>query len=202
MGFMTVPASRDDEDLIKRIAGGDRQAFSALFERRMNEVFRFSYSLLLDHQLAEDVTQEAFIRLWHNAGNWRPEASVKTWLLTIARNLCLDIFRKRKNDLKKHRDLYKDHLLQDKPRAGAAERLMDREKYEKLMKNALFLLPERQREAITLVYYLEVQNSEAARIMGLRTSAFDSLLARARRTLRERLEGEGNELKGYFYGTE
>lgn len=186
-------------NLIERVACGDQVAFQALFRGLGHDVFRLNYSLLLDHQMAEDAMQEAFVKLWQNAKKWRPEASVKTWLLTIARNHCLDVLRKKKSNLKKEHGLYQDQLaLGAAVKKENAGRVLDEEKHRKTIQNALFLLPERQREAVTLVYYSEVRNSEAARIMGLQTAAFDSLLARARRSLRDRLGDEGNLLEGYF----
>lgn len=185
----------DDPDLIARIAEGDEGAFSCLFGRLMPDVFKLSYALLLDRASAEDAVQEAFTRLWKHAENWRPEASVKTWLLTIARNVCLDIIRKRRNDTKKHYELYKDHLASPDNPLENGERPLIRKETERLVRTALFLLPERQREAVTLVYYSGIQNIEAARIMGLNVRAFDSLLARARRSLRDQLGKEENTVK-------
>lgn len=199
---MTVSDNRDDYALVQRIARGDESAFQELFDRVMGDVFRLSYALLLDYQAAEDATQDAFIRLWQNAEKWQPEASIKTWLLTVARNICLDTIRKKKNDLKKHQGLYVDSLSAEQHiKTDAIENKIDRKQHEEMLKNALFTLPERQREAVTLVYYMEVNNSEAARIMGLKVRAFDSLLARARRSLRSALGDEEDVLKGYnIYG--
>lgn len=202
--YMTVSKDRDDNYLVERIAIGDQEAFNQLFGRLSRDVFKLSYSLLLDHQMAEDATQEIFVKIWKNAAHWQPEAMVKTWILKITRNHCLDILRKQKNDQKKYHELYKEHLTTYKDvTLDNAESKFDKKRYEKIIKNALFLLPERQREAVTLVYYMDVHNSEAALIMGIKNCAFDSLLARARRNLRDWLDGEENELKGlYSYGTE
>ncbi len=193
----------NDNELVQRIAGGDAMAFQVLFERLSGGVYKLCYSLLLDQQMAEDATQETFVKLWKHAAEWKPDAIVKTWLLRVARNHCLDALRKKKNDFKKSHELYKDHLTssQNRPK-NAVETSIDHKKHANIIKNALFALPERQREAITLVYYNEVRNLEAADIMGLQPSAFDSLLARARRTLRDTLGEEQDDLKGYFYGSE
>ena len=200
---MTVSDNRDDRYLVEQIARGNQNAFQELFDKRAGDVFKLSYSLLLDHQTAEDATQDTFVKLWQKAADWKPDASAKTWLLTITRNHCLDILRKRKNDRKKHQELYKEHITTlHNVKTNHAERKIDEKNAKKIIKNTLFELPERQREAVTLVYYMDVHNYEAARIMGLKVRAFDSLLARARRTLREKLVDEQDDLKGYFYGTE
>lgn len=201
--FKSRPENRDDFFLMEKVAQGDQNAFKDLFDCRVGDVFKLCYSLLLDHQMAEDATQEAFVKLWKHAAEWRPEASVKTWLLAIARNRCLDVLRKKKNDLKKHYDLYKDRLIEHENHlSSTVDKGLDTGKYKETIQNALFLLPERQREAVTLVYYSELHNSEAAELMGLRPAAFDSLLARARRNLRDKLVSRQELLKGYeLYGT-
>lgn len=205
-GAFGMAGAADDQEesvVMDRIACGDQGAFQDVFDRLSGDVFKLSYSLLLDRAAAEDAAQESFVRLWQRAVDWRPEASIKTWLLTIARNVCLDLIRKRKNDLKKYQELYKE-ALSSAPEGDAApaENRIDRKKCGKLLKNALFTLPERQREAITLVYYMEVHNADAAHIMGMKAAAFDSLLARARKNLREMLDGQKFELEGCFYGME
>lgn len=190
---------QSDQDLVQDIACGDHEAFGVLFDRLSPAIFKHCYALLLDQQKAEDAAQEVFIKLWNKAGSWKPDASVKTWLMKVARNHCLDVLRKKKNDLKKHEEFYKDHLITAAEKQEIKpDQALDHEQYEKIIKNALFSLPERQREAMTLVYYSEVPNAQAAQIMGLRTSAFDSLLARARRNLRSQLEDKQNALKGCY----
>lgn len=192
---MKLSETADDYELIRRIAARDEQAFEILFGRLMPSVFKLSYAMLLNRQLAEDAAQESFIRLWNHAEGWRPEASVKTWLMAITRNVCLDMIRKKRNDIKKYQDLYREHLSSPQATIEGGEQALLRKDREQHMKTALFLLPERQREAVTLVYYVGIQNIEAARIMGLNVRAFDSLLARARRSLRDNLSEEG-EKKG------
>lgn len=195
---MAAMEEYDDNYLIVLIGSGDEAAFQIFFDRRMGDVFKLSYSLLLDKQMAEDATQEVFVKIWQKAVHWKADAAVKTWLLTIARNHCLDVLRKKRNDLKKHHSFFTDMISLDKDvKANSSESKIDQEKHKGNIKNALFELPERQREAITLVYYNEVRNLEAAGIMGLQVAAFDSLLARARRNLRKQLEGEEDLLRGY-----
>ena len=195
---MTFPDDCPNEELVRFIAAGDQQAFEELFDRLSGDVFKLCYSLLLNRQAAEDATQDTFIKLWRNAENWKPDATAKTWIMTIARNRCFDILRKRKNDLKKHQDYFADHLssVSSQKQENALDSQIDHRKHRETIKNILFTLPERQREAITLVYYTEVHNHEAARIMEMQASAFDSLLARARRNLRDKLGHKGETLKG------
>lgn len=201
---MVISLNREQEDeLCRRLSMGDREAFRQLFDNLNRDVFRLSYSMVYDRQTAEDVSQEAFIRLWRHAPSWKNEknVNVKTWLLTVARNLCIDAIRKRKNDNRKNENIH-ENTIPFLDVSGIIEEGLDREKHERILNHALFSLPERQREAVVLVYYTEVGNAEAARIMGINSSAFDSLLARARRNLREELRHDQEDLKSsYINGT-
>lgn len=187
--------SHDDYVLVRLIAEGNTQAFEELFDREMMSVYKLAYVHVNDEALAEDITQETFTKLWINAAKWKPEAQIKTWLLRVARNLSIDYLRKKKNDLKKGEAFYLDQLSAVKTRQE--EKLskdLEDGRLGKTINSAIFSLPERQREALTLVYYMECTGAEAAGIMGLTVPALESLLARARRTLRKRLTGQRTEL--------
>lgn len=194
---------KSDDELVYLIAVGNQVAFQCLFSRYMMDVYKLCYSLLMDQTFAEDATQETFVKLWRHAPSWQPDAPIKTWLMRVARNHCMDIFRKKKSDSKKIEAFHMDQKANDKSSVSYQnEQALDEEKFSKTIQKALFLLPERQREAVTLVYYTELPNIEAAEIMGMKAVAFDSLLARARRNLRESLSDQAN-LKGYLgYDTE
>lgn len=79
--------SDPDRDLMHRIAGGDREAFARLYDIHGASVMGFLFRLCADRQLAEDLTQETFLRAWRAAPRWRPLARVSTWLYLIARRL-------------------------------------------------------------------------------------------------------------------
>ncbi len=184
-------STKTDEQLMSLIGQGEHSAFDILFARMSPFVFRACVAILRDQQEAEDAMQDSFVKLWNNAGKWNGDASPKTWLLTIARNRCLDVIRKHKNDSKKQQDYYEDHLTQPYYESHAGEAKLEQHDKKKMFQQALFILPERQREAITHVYFNELRNSEAADLMGLNAGAFDSLLARARRGVAKFIE-EGN----------
>lgn len=187
--------SRDDIELVRLIAQGDRHAFEFLYDREVSSVQKMAYVHLHDHALAEDIVQETFIRLWKNAYKWRPEAKIKTWLLTVARNRCIDYLRKRKSDQKKSEGLLRDEILNMySVEKDSLDKGLGQQDLGKLVYSAIFLLPERQKEAISLVYYMECSGVEAADVMGLTVSALESLLARARRNLREGLTERRTEL--------
>jgi len=170
----------EDYLLMCRIVLKDEDAYQALVDKYMLDVFRFSFSLVGQKELAEDITQDVFTKLWQKAQMWQPTASVKTWLLTIARNRAIDLLRRQKPTME---------LLEDSPCIYAKDAdqdvVLQNHMVEEEIKKSLFLLPERQKTALTLVYYLECSYKEAAEIMEISLNAFESLIARAKRNLRD-----------------
>lgn len=166
------------------IAAGDRHAYAVILDRYMNTVFLFVFGIVKDYGLAEDLTQETFVRLWRNAGSWVPKGRVKSWLLRIGHNLSIDALRKRKN----HVDIEVAEPLLPVLPAGQEARVQADEVSLKI-KEALFQLPERQRMALMLVYYSDCSGAEAADTLGITPHAFESLLSRGRKSLRGLLEG-------------
>lgn len=194
-----------DHELLRRMSEGDQHAFESLFDRYMNAVFKFCYSILLDHQGAEDATQDVFVKVWHKGELWQPgDASFKTWVLTLARHHCFDILRKLKSDNKKHLGFFQSlfSFNTSHQEMSSVEYHLDKVQYSDQLKDIIFMLPERQREAITLVYYMDIQNVEAAAIMNLKPAAFDSLLARARRELKKKVANAKElQARGLNYDT-
>jgi RNA polymerase sigma-70 factor (ECF subfamily) len=187
-----------DQQLFVRIVKGEEAAFHELYDGLATYVLKLCYSLLQNQQLAEEAVQDIFLKVWRKASDWRPDASAKTWILKIARNHCLDIIRKNKSEkMKLEKMAIYSAADQDNSFFNNAETKIDEAKYQEKIKIMLFSIPERQREAITYVYYMGIQNHEAAKIMGVEQIAFDSLLARARRNMRKALQNGQEILKGY-----
>ena len=181
----------DDAACMAAIVAGSASAFKAVMDAHMTSVFRYAYSVLGDAALAEDVTQETFSRLWSQAARWMPKGRVKSWLLKIAHNLCIDEIRRTRS----HIDIDAvEPVLPDTAR-GPREN-MAREQTADIVRQALFALPERQRAALVLVHYHDRTNIEAADIMGVSVDALESLLARGRRTMKDVLAGQKVNLLG------
>ncbi|KAB0679720.1 RNA polymerase sigma factor [Aureimonas leprariae] len=176
-----------DEALLARIAGGEAAAERAIVARKLPRILGLAVRMLGDREEAEDVSQEAFVRIWRQAPRWRSgEARFDTWLHTVVLNLCRDRLR-RKREL----TVAEPPEMAD-PTPGAEQHLV-RQAERQAVAAALAALPERQREAIVLQYYQELSNGEAAAVLGISVEALESLLSRARRTLRDRLANEMNE---------
>ncbi len=176
-------AAISELDQITRAAAGDRAAQSALVNRHMPVIFRVSYRMLGDRHEAEDVTQETFLRAWKVLKDWEPKAKFSTWACTVALNLCRDRLRKKKPVLMETLPERVDSALRpDEELASAQARARIEEK--------IAALPERQRVALNLCALEGISNIEAARTMEISVHALESLLARARRTLRQTLAQE------------
>lgn len=169
-----------ESDQIARAAGGDRAAQAALVNRNMPIVYRVAYRMLQDQAEAEDVTQETFLRAWKHLPDWQPKAKFSTWACTVALNLCRDRLRKKKPVLMDELPERVDTALRPE------EALASQQGVDSIAKQ-IAALPERQREALTLCALEGMSNIEAAAAMDVGVRALESLLARARRTLRASL---------------
>lgn len=168
-----------DEALLTLFADGDRQAARALTLRFTPVVMAHAYRLLGDRAEAEDVTQEAMLRLWRIAPDWRPgEARVRTWLYRVVANLATDRLRRRRRS-GPSLDAVAEPV---DPASGPAERLQDAARTGALQE-ALDRLPERQRQAVVLRHIEGLANPEIAAIMETGTEAVESLIARGKRAL-------------------
>ena len=166
-----------DEDLLARYAAGDQSAARALTLRHAPRVLSLAQRMLNDRAEAEDVTQEAMLRLWKIAPDWESgRAKVSPWLYRIASNLCIDRIRA-------HKPIYDAEppdMADESP--GTVERLVLDDR-ARALHTALATLPDRQRLAMTLKFIEERPNPEIASIMDLSVDAVESLIARGKRAL-------------------
>jgi len=183
-----------DDTLLVLYANGDAEAARTLTLRLAPRALGYSGRILGDRAEAEDVVQEAMLRLWRMAPDWRPgEAQVSTWLYRVVSNLCLD--RKR---AQKRRPAV---TLDDAPdlAAGgpdAVTRMMQDQRMAAL-NDALATLPERQRQAVVLRHIEGLANPEIALVLDIGVEAVESLTARGKRTLTAALSGKRATL-GYL----
>lgn len=180
-------AENSDDGLLAQIAEGDRRAFAQLMDRHIDRAHGLAKRVLGNKSDAEDVVQDAFMKVWQKAGQWQPgRAQFSTWLYRVVVNRCLDLKRKPVNTAL-------DNIAeQSDDRPDAYEDIAARERQAKITK-AVADLPERQRTAIALSYTAGMSNAQAAETMEISVKAFESLLVRAKRELRGRLSGDGEE---------
>jgi RNA polymerase sigma-70 factor (ECF subfamily) len=167
--------------LLKKAGDGDQAAFLELYDRYREPIFRFSYRLLGSVEIAEDVTHDCFLSLIRKPENYRPKrASLKTYLYAAARNLALKHFRDQ------GRETGMDEVSEEPREAssrGPLRRLLD-EELATLVREAIFSLPQLQREALILFEYEGLSLSEVAEIAGTDVGAVKARLYRAREGLR------------------
>ena len=182
-----------DNVLLASFANGDRKAAQQLTERLMPKIHAHAYYRLGNIADAEDVTQEAFLRLWQFAPRWEQgNAHVSTWLYRVVSNLCKDRYRRPKlEDL----DVAKEPTDETQ---SPADKINDHYR-QKALYDAMSLLPENQRLAVQFRHIDELTNPEIAEIMGLSVEAVESLTARGKRKLIEVLASYKTEL-GYTHG--
>jgi RNA polymerase sigma-70 factor (ECF subfamily) len=169
-----------DEALMARVARGDERAFQLLARRHLPAMLGLARRILRNGADAEDVAQEALMRVWTYAPRWRPLALFRTWLTRVVVNLCLD--RKRRAPWV---ELDAAGEIVD-PAPGATEKAETDER-ERMVASAVDKLPARQRSAIMLTYSEGMSNAEVADILDTSVSAVETLLVRGKHNLRRTL---------------
>ena len=185
-------SQRSDEDLMVAAGRGDRQAFTALVGRHHRAVIHFVYRFLgdVDRATAEDLAQDVFLKAWKSAGGYRPRAKVLTWFLQITRNTSLNY--RRSHRLRRRLPLDESDGHTDAAAESADAGLASGERARRV-RAAITDLPHKQRAAIILRHYHELAYSDIAEILGVSVSAVESLLFRARESLRSILTPRENE---------
>lgn len=176
-----------DVELLARVGDNEPAAIEEMVKRKLPRLLALASRLLGDAEEAKDVAQESFLRIWKHAAEWRSgQARFDTWLHRVALNLCHDRLRRRKvQPLADGEDA--GEPIDPAPRPD--EQLEAAAQSEQVA-HALAALPDRQREAIVLQYYQGLSNIEAAALMDISVEALESLLSRARRTLRNHLAAD------------
>ena len=170
-----------DEELMTKIRAGDNSAYEAIVRRHLKPVSHYAWRMLGNQRDVEDIAQDTFLKVWINAASWQPaKAKFSTWVHRIAHNLCIDHMRKRREQATDEEAVQKagplDEIAADDDAA--------------LLRAALGQLPQSQHSAILLCHYLGFSNKEAAAILDVSVPALESLLARAKHSLRKSLPAE------------
>jgi RNA polymerase sigma factor (sigma-70 family) len=181
----TAVKIESDDALMARVAARDGDALRLLAERHAQIGWRIAYRMLADASEAEDVAQEAMLRLWQHADRWQAGGpGVAAWLTRVATNACLDRIRRR-------RFVGEDAVPERADESPLADAQIEEDDVRNAVTACIEALPDRQRAAVVLTYYEEQQNRAAADILAMQLKAFESLLFRARASLRECVEKKG-----------
>lgn len=185
MGSDPVAKGRDaeatpDEALMVAIARGDESAFAMLMDRHLARAVALALRVTRDRATADEIAQEAFLRVWTRAAQWQPTAAFTTWLWRIVMNLSLDHMRKR-------RPAALDEVPEPVDPGEDPEQAAARQALGRALESALGELPDRQAQAVRLCLVDGFSQSEASAALEVSEGALESLLVRARKALRAAL---------------
>ncbi len=189
---MALPSSPSDEDLAEQLYQGDREALELLYQRYHHRLFNFILRMTGDRAIAEELLQETFLRLAESRRRYRRTASFRTYLYTIARNLCLDTLKSAR---------WREHSLPGVGEARAAppdrqpaardvdpHAALEAREQAEAVRLALLQLPPADREVLILSRYEGLRYEEIAKLLGTTTGAVKARAHRALEALRRRLE--------------
>jgi len=194
-GMAAAPASLAspcdlDAQLMVRVGMGDSASFNLLLERHRTPVVHFLYRMVQNRAIAEDLAQEVFLRVYRSRAGYQPSAKFTTWLFRIATNLAFNWVRDEKNR-RQQRSIEGDEAGMRARQIGdgrpSVERVLVDEVKLQEVRDAIAQLPEKQRAAVLMHKYEEMEYSQIAKVLGLSESAVKSLLFRAYENLRARL---------------
>jgi len=195
MGAAAIAALDYDAELMLRVKDGDGTSFGVLLEKHRASVIHFIYRLVQEQAIAEELAQEVFLRVYRSRSSYEPTAKFKTWLFRIATHLALNWLRDEKHERGQERldDVSADlpaRQVSDRRPSVEQELLYDVKREE--IRRAVAGLPEKQRAAVLMHKYEEMEYTQIAKVLGCSESAVKSLLFRAYETLRARLAHMGN----------
>jgi RNA polymerase sigma-70 factor (ECF subfamily) len=177
-----------------RVREGDDSGFSILIEKYRKQIVHFMFRMSRNQAVAEELAQEVFLRVYRSRQTYRAEAKFSTWLYRIATNLGVNHAR----DTKYERTAQNVYLDQPDPETGTSPDVADstlsveqelvREERMNAIRKHVMALPERQRNAVLMHKYQEMDYKEIGEVLKLSESATKSLLFRAYQTLRENLK--------------
>jgi RNA polymerase sigma-70 factor, ECF subfamily len=180
-----------DAQLMLRVRDGDEESFRILLEKHRNSVIRFVYRMVQEQAVAEELAQEVFLRVYRSRGTYEPTARFTTWLFRIATHLALNSLRDGRNERGQQRldgegdgELPAREVADRKP--SVEQRLVYQTRLQEV-RDAIALLPEKQRAAVLMHKYEEMEYAQIANVLECSESAVKSLLFRAYETLRSRL---------------
>ena len=183
-----------DEDLMVLVEGGDADAFAALYDRHCRLAYSVAHKLTGEKQAAEDLTQEAFLKVWRSAGGYRPErGSVRTWILSVVRNRGIDQLR-----AKATRRRMQEKVEAYAPRFEPSEAFAQAWHEARLgrVREALDALPHFQQQVLELAHFSDLTHQEIAKRLGL---PLGTVKGRLRLGL-EKLRNNGSELRDLAAG--
>ncbi len=187
---MTYHASEEIKNLTDKIIAqakrGDRQAFGQIFEEHHRFIYKFIYAMLGNHESAEELTQETFLGAFKGIGSLRGDASLKTWLCSIAKNLVYQSFRSKRKEGEKSDDEFETLNLSDDKNPQPDARFLNKE-LNQVIEIALGKLNEDRRMIFILKEMQQLSYNEISEITGSAIPKLKTDLFRAKSEMRTML---------------
>ena len=180
-----------DRELIERVKKGESSAFRELVERYKRQAYYVAFDFMGSHEDAEDISQEAFIKVYQSIRSFRGEAQFSTWLHRIVVNLCISEKRKKSSkDMEYYGDTLPEemHHAHDSDSPDHPESALQSTKIQQHIQEALDRLPAKQRTVFVLRFYQDMPLKEIGRVLKLSEGTVKSHLFRTLRKLREYLK--------------
>lgn len=184
----------DDPDvrLMLEVQGGNKHSFDALMHKYYPRLFNFIFRFVGRREIAEDLTQEVFLKVYHTASRYRPKSKFQTWVYTIAKNISLNELRHHKRTVISLDEPFvsddgpMERQMEDTAAPRADEQIL-REEAAAAVREAIDSLPQNQRMAVILRRYEQFSYEEIAQTIRLSVKAVKSLLSRAKESLKNKL---------------
>ena len=175
-----------DKKLAELVKNGDMAAFEELCGKFEHKIINIAYGMLSDYEDAKDASQEVFVKIYKNIGNFRGESALSTWIYRICKNVCTDFLRKRK-DAAKSLDSDKENGVENEPfdLSKSPERLAEQHEAKRLVREALSELDEDSRLIITMSDLAGMSYEEIAMVFVIPIGTVKSRLFRAREKLKK-----------------
>ena len=174
--------SDPDADMVKGVSEGDEEAFEQLVEKYQHSVLSTIFRYVGDRAEAEDIAQEVFLKVWRHTKNFKGKSRFSTWLYRIVVNQCLGYRGKHKETLEPLDATIEKEVGSETPEVEA-----ERRKEAEIVRKAVDELPSRQRIALILSKFEGKSYKEVAQIMGVSLSTVESLIFRAKASLKRKL---------------
>jgi len=202
MADPTEACVRDlDAQLMLRFKDGDTSAFDTLFKKHTSRIINYVYRFVRNREIAEELAQEIFLKVYENADSYRAQAKFSSWLYAIATNVCLNEIRKpqfrvRHQSLDAPKSIHAgdEEIKHEISTMNGPDRELERQEIESVIKEGLEQIPEKQRIAFILNKYQELSYAEVAHVLKVSEKAVKSLIHRAKEALAKSLEPLMEEL--------
>jgi RNA polymerase sigma-70 factor (ECF subfamily) len=178
-----------DEDLISLVETSDSEAFAALYDRHNRAAFSLAYRMMGDRQAAEDLAQDAFLKVWRGAGSYRAErGSVRTWILSIVHNRGIDQLRSHAS-----RRRTQDRIEASAPRSQPSEAFAEtwRNSQRNQVREALNTLPAEQLKILELAYFSGYTHVEISKLLSLPLGTVKGRMRLGLKKIRDFFESRG-----------